>query len=58
MIANDSFDFFCVTPCGLWDPGIAIAAARAGAIGILDLTYASEAAGVPEPVERLSRLAQ
>ncbi len=41
---------------GMCDPGLPIAAARAGAIGLLDLSLTSDVGRVEWAVERLQRL--
>ena len=46
---------FVLTPCGLADPGLAVAACRAGAFGILDLEHSS---GMSVGLEALARLGQ
>src|SRR3954453_23157658 len=57
MRTDESFDLLCVTPQGIWDPAIAIAAARAGEVGFLNLTYLGNSSAVPSLVSRLMRLA-
>jgi acyl transferase domain-containing protein/NAD(P)H-dependent flavin oxidoreductase YrpB (nitropropane dioxygenase family)/NAD(P)-dependent dehydrogenase (short-subunit alcohol dehydrogenase family) len=46
-----------VTPSGLPDASVAIAACRAGAVGLLDLEYASLGPEIQEQVRRLERFA-
>ncbi len=65
-IAPPAFDFhetgdlelLVVSLGGSWDPSLPIAAARAGAVGILDLTWLADAQAVMPAVERLGRLAR
>jgi len=47
------FRIICLTPAGAADPAIAIAAGRAGALGVLDLELVS---GGPEAIAGLERL--
>ncbi|MDP6764068.1 MAG: nitronate monooxygenase, partial [Planctomycetota bacterium] len=47
-----------VSPGGSGDPSLPIAASRAGAVGILDLTWAADPGAVAPAVERLGRLAR
>ncbi len=42
MRLANTFNFIALTPPGLPVPSIAIAASRAGGIGILDLEYVSD----------------
>ena len=49
----NSFDIFCLVPADLSHPGIAVAATRAGAIGVLDLEHASDAQRVEDNFDRL-----
>jgi malonyl CoA-acyl carrier protein transacylase len=51
------FDFIVATPPGLADPSLAIAASRAGAIGVLDLQFAADTARALTAVEILGRQA-
>ncbi len=52
------FDFIVVTPTGLPDPALAIAASRAGALGVLDLQFVSDTARALSAVEILARQAR
>ena len=47
-----SFDILALTPPGLCDPSIAIAASRAGARGIIDLEFVDEWAAAQSAIER------
>jgi acyl transferase domain-containing protein/NAD(P)H-dependent flavin oxidoreductase YrpB (nitropropane dioxygenase family)/NAD(P)-dependent dehydrogenase (short-subunit alcohol dehydrogenase family) len=49
------FQVMALTPPGLDDPSIAIAASRAGGVGILDLEYATSEASALAAIEKLSR---
>src|SRR5689334_5669434 len=49
------FDFIVVTPPGPPNPALAIAASRAGAIGILDLQFADDSEDVLVAVRTLAR---
>ena len=49
----NSFDIFCLVPADLSHPGIAVAATRAGAVGVLDLEHASDAQRVEDNFDRL-----
>src|SRR5688572_24760534 len=51
------FDFIVATPPGLADPALAIAASRAGALGVLDLQFVADAARALTAVEILARQA-
>src|SRR5262245_16696944 len=44
-----------LTPAGELDPSIAIAACRAGAVGVLDLEYAAVLGGIAETASRLTQ---
>jgi acyl transferase domain-containing protein/NAD(P)H-dependent flavin oxidoreductase YrpB (nitropropane dioxygenase family)/NAD(P)-dependent dehydrogenase (short-subunit alcohol dehydrogenase family) len=57
-IAMKSFELVCLSLPGLPSVGVPAAAARAGAIGILDLTMGPRPAQVHRGVEDLSRLAR
>ena len=50
---STSFDQIVISPAGTWDPGLPAAAARAGALGILDLTHLDEVGAAAEVVARL-----
>src|SRR5437763_6295842 len=50
-------DLIILTPTGLTDPALAIAACRAGARGVLNLEFAADAAAVGAAVDRLARFA-
>ncbi|OLC56437.1 MAG: hypothetical protein AUH92_00280 [Acidobacteria bacterium 13_1_40CM_4_69_4] len=50
------FRIICLTPAGAADPSIAIAAARAGAWGVLDLELALDATAAAAAVLRVDRL--
>ncbi len=47
------FEQVIVSLCGTWDPSLPIAASRAGALGILDLTYLQDAQRARISVQRL-----
>ena len=49
------FQLMAVTPPGWFDPAIAIAASRAGAIGVLDLQYASDERRALDAMARLAK---
>lgn len=49
----DNFEFFVVSPAGTWDAGLAIAAARAGGIGLLDLSFCRQPARAAAEATRL-----
>src|SRR5262245_42621642 len=49
------FRIICATPPAQGDPSIAIAAGRAGALGVLDLSFARDAQVAAEAMERLAR---
>ena len=51
------FVTLAVSPGATWDPSIPIAAARAGAIGVLDLTFLTNAECALGVVDRLVRFA-
>ncbi len=53
-----SFQFVALTPPGLGDPAIAIAASRAGALGVLDLEFTRDAAHARRAIERLAHFAR
>jgi NAD(P)H-dependent flavin oxidoreductase YrpB (nitropropane dioxygenase family) len=57
-IPAKDFDLFVSSPDGLWEPGLPIAAARAGAVGLLNLTYLTDPALAARQAERLTRLAR
>ncbi|KKL48242.1 hypothetical protein LCGC14_2327480, partial [marine sediment metagenome] len=50
------FRFFVCSPAGTWDPGIPIAASRAGEIGLLDLTHLDDTSRADWAIDRLNRL--
>ncbi len=52
------FSFVALTPPGLYDPAIAIAASRAGGIGVLDLEYAQDRPQAQAAITRLAGLAR
>jgi hypothetical protein len=51
--AERGFELVVTSPQGLWDAGLPIAAARAGALGLLDLTYLDDAARAAAEAARL-----
>jgi acyl transferase domain-containing protein/NAD(P)H-dependent flavin oxidoreductase YrpB (nitropropane dioxygenase family)/NAD(P)-dependent dehydrogenase (short-subunit alcohol dehydrogenase family) len=53
-----AFDYIVVTPPGLGDPALAIAASRAGALGVLDLQYLSNEEIALLAVDTLARNAR
>ena len=53
-MAPRTFQVIALTPPGLIDPSIAIAASRTGATGILDLEYATNDTAAQEAVKRLA----
>ena len=53
---RDGFEYFVVSPKLQWDASIPIAAARAGAVGFLDLTYLGDVSAAAGPLDRLMRL--
>src|SRR5207245_1279218 len=55
---ENDFELFVTSPQGLWDASLPIAAARAGAVGLLDLTYLNDAARAAAEAGRLARLAR
>ena len=50
-----NFDIIALTPPGVIDPGLAIAACRAGARGFLDLEYVGDVPAALAALERLER---
>ena len=50
-----SFRIVCLTPAGLTDPAIAIAATRAGELGVLNLEFTSSASQARASIDRLVR---
>jgi len=52
------FDFIVVTPAGLPDPALAIAASRAGALGVLDLQCVPDVVRALSAVDILARQAR
>ncbi len=55
MKARQTFRVIVLTPPGLVDPSLAIAASRAGGAGLLDLEYVQDEQAGQEAVRRLSR---
>lgn len=53
-MAARTFQVIALTPPGLIDPSIAIAASRTGATGILDLEYATDDTAAQDAVNRLA----
>ena len=53
--APGGLDFIVMTPPGSPDPALAIAASRAGAIGVLDLQFAADGADVVGAIQSLAR---
>ncbi len=53
-----TFQTIALTPPGMLDPSLAIAASRAGEVGVLDLEYVQEEGTVREAIGRLARLAR
>src|SRR5580658_6120833 len=51
----EGFDFIVLTPPGLGDPALAIAASRAGALGVLDLQFLNAAEKAHAAVQALAR---
>ncbi len=54
----ESFRLIALTPSGLEDPAIAIAACRAGEIGILDLELSRDGAAAMRALSKLARFAK
>jgi hypothetical protein len=52
------FRVFVLTPAGRCDPALAIAATRAGAVGVLDAELQPDTARVGEALARLARHAR
>jgi hypothetical protein len=52
-----SFSLIALTPAGLDDPSMAIAASRSGKIGVLDLGHSRDEASARSALERLVRFA-
>jgi len=50
-----SFEIICLSPPGLPDPAIPVAASRAGAVGVVDLACGVEAAAAADAVAALGR---
>ena len=50
-----TFQLIALTPAGTTDPTIAIAATRAGAVGVLDLEFRSHDQAALEAVKRLAQ---
>ncbi|MCP4875300.1 MAG: SDR family NAD(P)-dependent oxidoreductase [Gammaproteobacteria bacterium] len=50
-----SFDTIVVSLPGTWDPGLPVAASRAGAVGVLDLTYLSDKKQLRHVTEQLQQ---
>ncbi|HUD73330.1 MAG TPA: hypothetical protein VMQ62_15340, partial [Dongiaceae bacterium] len=55
---RSGFEFLCLTPGGLPDPAIAIAASRAGACGVLDLELVASLDEARAALATLARLAR
>ncbi len=53
----DERDFIVLTPVGLIDSAVAIAACRAGALGVLDLEFATDRMACQRELDRLARFA-
>ncbi len=54
----NGLEVLVLSPQGLWDSGLPIAAARAGAVGLLNLCYCSDRAEASRHLNRLVRLAR
>jgi len=52
-----AFQLIALTPPGLPDPSLAIAASRAGELGVLDLEYVDDAQAALSAISKLSRYA-
>lgn len=52
------FQVFVYTPPGIPDPSMAIAASRAGSLGVLDLEYTRDKRATLDAIEKLSRYAR
>ncbi|MCX7013377.1 MAG: beta-ketoacyl synthase N-terminal-like domain-containing protein, partial [Candidatus Sumerlaeota bacterium] len=52
---ENAFRLFALTPAGMADPSVAIAAARAGAVGVLNLEFASDSGASLRALERMAR---
>src|SRR5438128_5480127 len=50
------FRIICLTPAGAADPAIAIAASRAGALGVLDLELALDGQAAAAALRKMERL--
>lgn len=55
---NQAFSFLALTPPGLTDPAIAVAASRNGGIGVLDLEYCHDASQALAAVVKLAHHTQ
>jgi hypothetical protein len=55
MKASRAFQMIVLTPPGLIDPSMAIAASRVGETGVLDLEYAQDEEAAREAVGKLAR---
>ena len=53
-----AFKLMVVSPPGLLDPSLAIAASRAGGLGVLDLEYSDDTQAALDALERLARFAR
>jgi len=53
-----SFQFVIVTPAGFPDPSLAIAASRAGELGVLDLEYTDDLVGALAALDKLAEYAR
>ena len=54
--STTDFEIYAGNPDGLWDAGIPIAASRAGAVGLLNLTYFTDVRTGAQEIERLKTL--
>ncbi len=52
-----SFQFIALTPCGVYDPAIAIAGARADALGVFNCEHLSSSAKIKDAIATLVRYA-
>ncbi|MFH0340929.1 MAG: SDR family NAD(P)-dependent oxidoreductase [Chromatiales bacterium] len=57
MAPND-FQIVALTPPGLCDASVAIAASRAGGVGVLDLQYVSDMSNADSAIKQLSQFAR
>jgi len=58
VVLVTGFELVAVSPGGFAEPSLAVAASRAGAIGLHDLTYETDVAAVLRSVDRLTRLSR